>query len=120
MKDIGVRLARQRLLRYRVPTPDGLRWRRWVMLGVAAWGLWALFLSDHSVLKLLRLKSDRDRLAVQAAQAQLAYDDARERVPDEKLTDAQAERILRERHNYARDGEIVYVIGRDTTRAPSQ
>jgi hypothetical protein len=120
MKDIGVRLARQRLLRYRVPTPEGARWRRWVMLGVAAWGLWALFLSDHSVLKLLKLKSDRDRLGVQAAEAQLAYDDAKERVPDEKLTDAQAERILRERHNYAKDGEIVYVIGRDTTRARSQ
>jgi hypothetical protein len=120
MKDIGVRLARQRLLRYRVPTPDSVRWRQWMMFGVAAWGLWALFFSDHSVLKVLRLKSDRDRLAVQAAEAELAYGDAKERVPDEKLTDSQAERILRERHNYARDGEIVYVIGRDTTKARSQ
>jgi hypothetical protein len=120
MKDIGVRLARQRLLRYRVPKPEAARWRGWVMLGVAAWGLWALFLSDHSVLKLLKLKSDRDRLSMQASEAQLAYEDAKERVPDEKLTDAQAERILRERHNYARDGEIVYVIGQDTTRARSQ
>ena len=120
MKDIGVRLARQRLLRYRVPTPEAVRWRRWLMLGVAAWGLWAVFFSDHSVLKLLRLKSDRDRLAVQASEAQLAYNDAKERVPDAKVTDAQAELILRERHNYAKDGEIVYVVGRDTTKARSR
>ncbi|HKA24113.1 MAG TPA: hypothetical protein VKF80_03975 [Candidatus Eisenbacteria bacterium] len=118
MKDIGVRLARQRLLRYRVPTPEGARWRRWVMLGVAAWGLWAIFLSDHSVLKLLKLKTDRDHLANQYAEAQIAYSDAKDRVPDEKeLTDEQAERILRERHNYARPGEIVYYIGTDTMRA---
>lgn len=120
MKDIGVRLARQRLLRYRVPTPDSVRWRRWLMLGVAAWGLWALFFSDHSVLKLLRLKSDRDRLSVQANEAQLAYNDAKERVPDGKLTDNEIARILRERHNYAKEGEFVYVIGRDTTKARSQ
>jgi hypothetical protein len=117
MKDIGVRLARQRLLRYRVPKPEGARWRQWLMLGVAAWGVWALFLSDHSVLKLLRLKADRDRLNTQVAQAELAYNQVKDRVPTDKITDEQAELILRERHNYARKNEIVYVIGSDTTRA---
>ena len=117
MRDIGVRLARQRLLRYRVPKPEGARWRQWLVLGVAAWGVWALFLSDHSVIRLLRLKSDRDRLGVQVAEAERAYDDVKDRVPDEKLTEEQAELILRERHNYARPKELVYVIGSDTTRA---
>ena len=117
MKDIGVRLARQRLLRFRVPQPDGVRHRRWVMLGIAAWAVWALFLSDHSVIKLLRLRSDRDRLAMQLGEARLAYDEAKDVVPGDKLSDAEAERILRERHNYARAGELVYVIGEDTTRA---
>ena len=117
MRDIGVRLARQRLLRYRVPTPDSVRWRRWLMVGVAAWGLWAIFVSDHSVIKLLKLKADRDRLAAQTTEAQLAYEGAKQRVPDGKLTDAQAERILRVRHNYAKPGEWIYVIGEDTTRA---
>jgi hypothetical protein len=117
MKDIGVRLARQRLLRYRVPTPDSVRWRRWMIVGAAAWGLWALFVSDHSVVKLLKLKGDRDHLAVQASEAALAYNEAKDRVPDEKLTDAQAELILRERHNFARKDDLVYVFGEDTTRA---
>ena len=120
MKDIGVRLARQRLLRFRVPEPDGVRWRRWVLLGVAAWVGWALFLSDHSVIKLVRMKSDRDRLAVQLADAHAAYDVAKESVPGAKITDSEAERILRVRHNYARPKEIVYVIGEDTTRAPER
>lgn len=117
MKDIGVRLARQRLLKFRVPQPDGVRHRRWVMLGIAAWAVWALFLSDHSVIKLLRLRSDRDRLAMQLDEARRAYDEAKDVVPGDKLSDAEAERILRERHNYARPGELVYVIGEDTTRA---
>ena len=117
MKDIGVRLARQRLLRYRVPKPEGARWRQWLMLGVTAWGVWALFLSDHSVLKLLRLKADRDHLNTQVAEAERAYDEAKGRVPSEKLNDQQAELVLRERHNYARKNELVYVIGNDTTRA---
>jgi hypothetical protein len=117
MRDIGVRLARQRLLRYRVPKPEGARWRQWLLLGVAAWGVWALFLSDHSVLKLLRLKADRDRLGVQVAESERAYNHAKDRVPSDKLTDEQAELILRERHNYARKNDLVYVIGSDTMRA---
>ena len=117
MKDIGVRLARQRLLRYRVPTPDSVRWRRWILAAAVVWGLWAVFLSDHSVMRLAKLQSDRDRLAVQASEATFAYNEVKDRVPNGELTDAQAERVLRERHNFARKDELVYVIGEDTMRA---
>jgi hypothetical protein len=117
MKDIGVRLARQRLLRFRVPEPSSVRQRRWVWVGIVAWAVWALLLSDHSVIKLLRLRSDRDRLSMQLGEARTAYGDAKDFGPGAKLTDSEAERILRERHNYARPGELIYVIGEDTTRA---
>jgi hypothetical protein len=115
MRDIGVRIARQKLLRYRTPEPEGKRWRRWLLLGLAAWAVWALLVSDHSVSRLLRLKSDRDRLAVELSRAQRNLGRAEKRIPNPKPTPEQAERMLRERHGYARDGEWIYIIGEDST-----
>ena len=116
MKDVGVRIARQKLLRYRVPESDGARWRKWVILAVGAWIVWALFLSDHSVTRLLKLKSDRDRLAGQLARAQEELQKTRSHALGGKPTSDEQERILRERHGYARAGEIIYVLGEDSTR----
>jgi len=116
MRDLGVRIARQKLLRYRVPEADGARWRRWVLLAAAAWTIWALFLSDHSVTHLLKLKSDRDRLSGQLVRAQEELRRTQSRALVGKPTPDMAERILRERHGYAREGELIYVFGEDTTR----
>jgi hypothetical protein len=116
MRDLGVRIARQKLLRYRVPEADGARWRRWVLLAAAAWTLWALFLSDHSVTRLLKLKSDRDRLSGQLARAQAELQRTQSHALTGKLTPSEQERILRERHGYAKDGEWIYILGDDSTR----
>lgn len=115
MSDIGVRLARQKLLRYRTPEPAGRRWWRLLWLGVAAWAVYALLLSDHSITRLLRLHSERDRLAVELKRSQKELGRAEKRVPDAKPTPAQAEDLLRDRHGYARDGELIYIIGEDST-----
>jgi hypothetical protein len=115
VRDIGVRLARQKLLRYRPPEPAGKRWWRLVWLGVAVWAVYALFLSDHSIRRVLSLRSERDRLAVELERSEQDLRQAEKRTPDAKPTPEQAERLLRDRHGYAREGEWVYVIGEDST-----
>jgi hypothetical protein len=115
VKDVGVRIARQKLLRYRKPESAGRRWRRLLVIGVAAWAVWALLVSDHSVSRLLRLKTERDRLAGELVKAKKAQVQAEKRVPKAKPTLEEAERMLRERHTFARDGEVIYIIGDDST-----
>jgi cell division protein FtsB len=115
VKDVGVRIARQKLLRYRQPEPAARRWRRVLVIGLAAWAVWALLVSDHSVARLLRLKTERDRLAGELVKAKRAQAEAEKRVPSDKPTLDEAERLLRERHTFARDGEVIYIIGDDST-----
>jgi hypothetical protein len=116
MRDVGVRIARQKLLRYRMPEPRGKRWWRWLVLGVAAWAVWALLVSDHSVARLLRLESERSRLSGELERSKRELGRVEKRVPSATPSPEEAERLLRERHAYARDGEWVYIIGEDSTR----
>jgi hypothetical protein len=111
-----VRIARQRLIRYRQPEPGGKRWRKWITLGIAAWGLWVLFLSDHSVLRLLHLQSEKSNLEFQGTLVSQELRIAERDRPSPSPTPAQIEKYLREKHVYARDGEIVYIFGSDSTR----
>jgi hypothetical protein len=115
VRDIGVRLARQKLLRYRTPEPTGRRWRRLLWLGVAAWAVYAFLLSDHSVRKLLNLRSERERLKVELTRSQKELKRTEKRVPSAKPTPEEAAGQLYERHGYAREGEFIYVIGEDST-----
>jgi hypothetical protein len=117
MRDAGVRIARQRLLRYRPPEKPGARTRRWLLLGLGGWAVWAALLSDHSIAKLLQLRGERDRLENRVTEARRELASAEERMIGDKPTDEQAERILRERHIFAKEGELVYVIGEDSVRA---
>jgi hypothetical protein len=115
-RDTGVRIARQRLIRYRQPDPKLRRWRKWITLGLAVWGLWVLFLSDHSVTRLLHLQAEKSSLEVQAQMVRHELAEAKRNQPSAKLTQEQIERFLREKHIYAREGEIVYVFGSDSTQ----
>ena len=117
MRDAGVRIARQRLLRYRPPEKPGARVLRVLLLGLGVWAMWAALLSDHSIAKLLHLSGERDRLKNRIAEAERELVRAEERTIGEKPTDAEAERLLRERHFYAREKEILYVIGDDSSKA---
>jgi hypothetical protein len=114
-RDSGVRIARQRLIRYRQPDPSGKRWRKWITLGLAAWGLWVLFLSDHSVIRLLHLQSEKSSLELQEQMIRRELAEAERDQPSAKPTREQIERFLREKHIYAREDEIVYVFGSDST-----
>ena len=115
MRDIGVRLARQKLLRYRMPEPTGRRWWRLLWVGVAVWAVYALLLSSHSVRHLLNLQAKRDRAKVELAQSRQELERARRFVPDEEPTREQAEGLLYDRLGYARQGEWIYIIGEEST-----
>ena len=109
MRDIGIRIQRYRLSRYAPPAKLSERARLWLTFGLAAWGIWALFLSDHSAVRLVGL-SHRE----QATNAKLASTQGTVKRLEQDLASANdpavQERILRERHNFARPDERLYVI----------
>lgn len=114
MRDIGIRIQRYRLKRYRPEDAIPERTRLWIALAVAAWLIWALFLSDHSAIRLLGLESKK-----RATESKLAVtkDEVARNEKDLKAADDPdvAARVLRERHNFAHEGELLYVIQGDGT-----
>ena len=67
MRDIGIRIQRYKLSRYRPPDSLSDRARMGLTLGLAAWAIWALFLSDHSAMRLLGLGQKKLTLEQQLA-----------------------------------------------------
>ena len=112
MRNIGIRIQRYKLQRYRAPETISERARLGLALALAGWMIWALFLSDHSAVRLLGLTHKRDtaegRLAL--VQGQVRRGEAEVKSIDDP---AVIERILRERHNFAHEGELLYVIQED-------
>ena len=112
MRDIGIRIQRYKLSRYAPPEKISERARLWLTLGLAGWLIWALFLSDHSAVRLMALANREAK-----TNAQLASTQRQVRRLEQDLRSANdpavAERILRERHNFARPGELLYVIQSD-------
>jgi cell division protein FtsB len=121
MRDIGIRIQRYKLRRYGPPETIGERARLGLAIALAAWLIWALFLSDHSAVRLLGLehkqKATEQRLAEVSAEVKRGT--AELKAADDP---AVAERILRERHNFAHEGELLYVIQADGSvqRLPSE
>jgi hypothetical protein len=120
MRDIGIRIQRYKLSRYRPPDSLSDRARMGLTLGLAAWAIWALFLSDHSAVRLMGLGQKKHTLEQQlASTSQDVTHRARElRVADDP---DEAARVLRERHNFAAPGERLYRIEKDgsiRTEAP--
>ena len=112
MRDIGIRIQRYKLSRYRPPDSLSERARLLLTLGLAGWAIWALFLSDHSAVRLFALgakeKGLEQQLAVTTKSVQKRSKELRvARDPQE------AARILRERHNFALPGERIYRIESD-------
>ena len=114
MRDIGIRIQRYKLSRYRPPDSVSDRTRMAPTLGLAAWAIWALFLSDHSAVRLMGLGQKKHTIEQQLASTSLEVDHrARElRVADDP---EEAARVLRERHNFALPGERLYRIEKDGT-----
>jgi hypothetical protein len=114
MRDIGIRIQRYKLSRYRPPDSVSDRARMGLTLGLAAWAIWALFLSDHSVVRLMGLGQKKRTIEQQLASTSLEVDRRARalRVADDP---DEAARVLRERHNFAQPGERLYRIEQDGT-----
>ena len=112
MRNIGIRIQRYKLQRYRPPESISERARLGLAVALGLWLIWALFVSDHSAVRLVGLthKRDRTQADLAAMQAQVKRGEAEVRTIDDPAT---IERILRERHNFAHEGELLYVIQGD-------
>lgn len=112
MRDIGIRIQRYKLSRYAPPEKLSERARLWLTLGLAGWLIWALFLSDHSAVKMMGLTHREGRTEATLASTQKAV--KRLELDLKSANDPEvAERILHDRHNFARPGEMLYVIQAD-------
>ena len=109
MRNIGIRIQRYKLQRYRAPESMSERARLLLTLALAGWGIWALFLSDHSAVRLWRLDAKKKAAEQTLASTQRGVVRAKDdlRAADDPEVEA---RVLRERHNFARPGELLYVI----------
>jgi len=112
MRDIGIRIQRYKLSRYRPPDSVSERARLFLTLGLAGWAIWALFLSDHSAVRLLALGAKKSGIEQQLAVTSKAVS---KRAQELRVADdpQEAARILRERHNFALPGERIYRIEAD-------
>jgi len=109
MRDIGRRIQRYRLSRYR-PAQGGLpRPPRWVWLAAAAWLVYVGVLSDRSLYRIWRMGEENARAQrdLRRTQAEIEQLDRDARDPQARADEA--ERALRG-DGFARPGEIVYRI----------
>ncbi len=109
MRDIGRRIQRYRLSRYRTPQGGFPRPPRWVWLVAAAWLAWVGVISERSLYRIWRMSEENARAQRELARAreEIARHDEAARDPRAGLRDA--ERALR-REGFARAGEVVYRI----------
>lgn len=109
MRDIGRRIQRYRLSRYR-PLPAGIpRPPRWVWLAAGVWLVYVGVLSDRSLYRIWRMGQENSRAErrLHEAEAEISRLDKDARDPNARLDEA--EHALR-REGFARRGEIIYRI----------
>ena len=109
MRDIGRRIQRYRLSRYRPPQGAFPRPPRWVWLVAALWLAYVGVLSERSLYRIWRMgdenaRAERELTKVREEAARLDKD---ARDPQSRMRDA--ERALR-REGFARRGEVIYRI----------
>ena len=112
MRDIGIRIQRYKLRRYGPPETIGERARLGLAVALAGWLIWALFVSDHSAVRLMALEHKQKSMEKQLAAANL---EVKRGTADLRAAGdpSVAERVLRERHNFAHPGELLYIIQSD-------
>lgn len=93
---------------YAPPANPFRRGLPWIWVAAALWLLWVTVFSDHSFLRIAKLRRDLSlaRAGLERAKAETARLDAEHRDPKSRA--AHAELILREQHGMAKPGEIVY------------
>lgn len=109
MRDIGRRIERYRLSRYRPQQGGFPRPPRWVWLAAAAWLVYVGVLSDRSLYRIWRMGAENSRAQRQLheAEAEMARLDRDARDPRARTNEA--ERALRG-EGFARHGELIYRI----------
>ena len=109
MRDIGRRIRRYRLSRYRVHPSGRLRLPRWVWIAAALWVAYVTFLSERSLVRIWRMSAENARAQrqLEEVRGEVARLDREARDPDARLREA--ERALR-REGFARRGELIYRI----------
>ena len=118
MSDIGRRIQRYRLSRYATPAGGIRRPPPWIWLIAAAWLVYVLVLSDHSLYRIWRMSDENHRAGreLESMRREIGRMDQQARDPKARLREA--EQALR-RDGFAREGEIIYRIEgekRDTLR----
>lgn len=109
MRDIGRRIRRYRLSRYRAPQGSFPRPPRWVWLLAALWLAYVGVLSERSLYRIWRMGDENTRAQRELARVREEVErlDRDARDPKARLRDA--ERALR-REGFARAGEVIYRI----------
>lgn len=91
------------------PRENPLRRRiGWVVLGVLAWAIYAGVISDHSFLRIARLRAELGASQRELQRVQTDGAELESRLSDPGSRRAHSEAVLREQHGMARPGEIVY------------
>ena len=109
MRDIGRRIQRYRLSRYRPPQGGFPRPPRWVWLAAALWLVYVGVLSDRSFYRIWRMGAENARAQrkLHEAEAEMARLDHEARDP--RARSDEAERALRS-EGFAKRGELIYRI----------
>jgi len=116
MRDIGRRIRRYRLSRYAPPVDRVRRSLKWAWWLGALWLVWIALISDHSLLRIWRL-----RAALESSGRRLA--ESRRETEGIAATlrhpDLLVERTARENYGMARPGEVIYRISGDRPSTPA-
>jgi hypothetical protein len=109
MRDIGRRIQRYRLSRYRTPQGAFPRPPRWVWLVAALWLAYVGVISERSLYRIWRMGDEdaRARRELIRVREEIVRLDKEARDPRSRMRDA--ERTLR-REGFARAGEVIYRI----------
>ena len=110
MRDVTRRIQRYRLGRYGRNEPGLLRRWPWVWVLFGLWAVWAFVLSDHSLWRILRLRSENERSVNEVANVREEISRLEQAASDPRQSRQRAERWLREQGGMARPGEIIYRI----------
>jgi len=110
MRDIGTRIQRYRLSRYRPAAGPLGRPLQWLWIALAAWLVWTGLLSDHSFYRLWRLSREQRRSEIELERTREQVGALESENKDPRTRRERTERLLRERAGMAKPGEIVYRI----------
>ena len=110
MRDIGDRIRRYRLTRFGPRDAHLLRRLAWVWPILGLWGIYVLFLGEHSVIRIWHLSRENQRMHAELASTRQELDRLEARLNDPNVMRNRGEELLRVRNGFAKPGEFIYRI----------